>query len=125
MLLLAADKIENAQTKADFFDLGAALQSLKTGTSAVEAMAPLKGVMSVLEGVVAIHPFIAVAVLPFQAVLKLELNRRKNDRRIITLISQIADMMQHLRELPSEKLEDSQNAHFKEILESMKVRLLF
>lgn len=125
IFMLLDDKFESAQAKADFFELRSVLSSVANGASASEVMAPLKGVMDALEALTAVHPFIAVAVLPFKAIIKLELNRRANDRRILTLIGQMADMMQHLKELPREQLQESQTMLFDEILANMKVRALF
>jgi hypothetical protein len=38
---------------------------------------------------VKVHPFLAVAVIPFKAVMTLELKRRDNDRRILVLVTQV------------------------------------
>jgi hypothetical protein len=36
-----------------------------------------------------VHPFLAVAVIPFQTVMTLEMKRGDNDRKILVLVTQV------------------------------------
>ncbi|KAF8318725.1 hypothetical protein DL93DRAFT_339692 [Clavulina sp. PMI_390] len=121
--MMAADAYENFESKAAFFDLPGILHALATGAKASDVTTPLKTLMSVLDSVSSVHPWIGVAVLPFKAILQLELNRRANDRRVLALISQMADMLQHLKELPRKGLPAGQGEMFDQILGNIRDRI--
>ena len=109
--------------RAEFFDLNSVLRAIANGDSASDVMAPLNFFLQSLDVVATIHPFVGIAVLPFRAIVQLELNRRENDRRILTLVSQMADMMQCLGNLPHKRLAEGHAASFDGILAEMKVNV--
>ncbi|KAJ7499168.1 hypothetical protein FB451DRAFT_28305 [Mycena latifolia] len=55
-----------------------------------------KLLVNVLDEVAKVHPFIQVAVSIFKAGIQLELTRRQNDARVVTLNTTMCDMMQIL-----------------------------
>ncbi|EGO19294.1 hypothetical protein SERLADRAFT_358650, partial [Serpula lacrymans var. lacrymans S7.9] len=55
--------------------------------------------MKMLDEVSKVHPFVAVAVLAFKAVVTLELKRRDNDKKVIALKMGMKDMMVILLQL--------------------------
>lgn len=120
---LLDDMTEKATNRATFFDFDSVLRDIAKGASSADIFPPLRAFLGTLEALTAVHPFIGIAVLPFKAIVKLELNRRQNDRRILTLIGQMADMMQHLGELPREQINEVQTMQLDSILAGMKVRL--
>jgi hypothetical protein len=115
------DFIEIVNTRAEFFDLNGTLKIIANGGSASDVMAPLRIFLQSLDAVATTHPFVGIAILPFRAILKLELNRRANDRRILTLISQMADMMRYLKYLPDKQIAEEHTALFDDVLAQMKV----
>jgi len=118
---LPDDTVEKANATAKFFDLNAILQVITDGGSASDVMAPLRIFLQSLEFVATTHPFVGIAVLPFRAIVKLELDRRANDRRILTLISHMADMMQNLKHLPNKKIAEEHATLLEDILARIKV----
>lgn len=74
-----------------------------------------------LESLTKVHPFLGVAVIPFKAVLTLELKRRENDRRILVLVTQMTDMMSHLSALPQQQVGATAKSQLEEVLEMVRV----
>jgi len=72
----------------------------------------------------AAFPFVAMAVLPFQAILQLEFNRRANDGCMLALISLMSDMIQPLSQLPDEKFGKSCAITLDSILAKMKMGVM-
>ncbi|KAI0646024.1 hypothetical protein C8Q79DRAFT_730049 [Trametes meyenii] len=69
-----------------------------------------KALMTVLDEVAKLHPFIQVAVSLFKTALTLELTRRENDEKVIALNATMCDMMSVLtimKDLPSSNEPDS------------------
>ncbi|KAI0960928.1 hypothetical protein AcV7_000168 [Taiwanofungus camphoratus] len=62
-------------------------------------MEDIPWLMKALDDVAKIHPFVSVAVLAFKAVYTLELTRRENDKRIISLYVEMKDMITVLVQL--------------------------
>ncbi|KAF9242644.1 hypothetical protein BU15DRAFT_60359 [Melanogaster broomeanus] len=58
-----------------------------------------KVLMKMLDEVAKVHPFVAVAVLAFKAVVTLELKRRDNDKKVIRSQVEMKDMMSILLRL--------------------------
>lgn len=113
--------MEKVNARAEFFDLNGILKVIAGGGTSSDVMAPLRVFLQSLDMVAGTHPFVGIAVLPFRAIVKLELDRRANDRRILTLVSQMADMMQYLKRLPDKRMVDDHVALFDEVLANMKV----
>lgn len=109
------------------FNLITALQNIATNNSSTahDILLPFQTIIASLEALTKIHPFVAVAVLPFKAVVTLEFNRRENDRRILALISQMADMMNCFRDLPSESVKAQDQGTLEELLLSIRVSEAF
>lgn len=103
------------------FDLDGLLRDLKGSTSTEAIFAPLRILVDVLDAVASLHPFAAIAIIPVKVIIELELNRRANDRRILTLVAQMAGMLQHLTTLPREKFNEEQAARVLPVLEAMEV----
>ena len=115
------DAVEKANTRAEIFDLNGTLKVIANGGSASDVIAPLSIFLQSLDVVATTHPFVGIAVLPFRVIVKLELNRRANDRRILTLISQMADMMQYLKQMPTKRISKDHAAPVDNVLTSMRV----
>ncbi|THH02037.1 hypothetical protein EW026_g779 [Hermanssonia centrifuga] len=83
------------------------IQALIEATGAVEAiknglnsfMEDIPWLMKSLDEVAKIHPVVTAAVLAFKAVYTMEMTRRENDRRIISLHVSMKDMIQILVQL--------------------------
>ncbi|KAJ7115485.1 hypothetical protein C8R44DRAFT_984151 [Mycena epipterygia] len=71
--------------------------------SLTEAMPVL---MSALEEIAKIHPFIQVALMPFKAAWALEQKRRENDKKILALHMEMMEMMDVLKRLTNVKAVD-------------------
>ncbi|KAF5347531.1 hypothetical protein D9758_014525 [Tetrapyrgos nigripes] len=80
--------ILSSDTTSDAFSL------VKDGISNFEENSKL--LISVLDEVAKVHPFIQVAVSVFKAGLNLELTRRENDDKVLTLNLTMCDMMETL-----------------------------
>ena len=113
--------MEKINARAEFFDLNSVLGVIANGGSASDVMAPLNLFLQFLDVVATIHPFVAVVVIPFRAIVQFELTRRGNDRRILTLVSQMADMIQCLRSLPNKPIAEGHAASFDSIFAKIKV----
>ena len=78
--------------------------------------------LSSLEALTKVHPFLAIVVIPFKAVMSLELRRLENDRRILVVITQMVDMMSHLSALPTQPVLSSiQQSQLHDVLVDVKV----
>lgn len=55
-----------------------------------------KMVVDALDSLQHIHPLVDVAIILFKAVVNLEITRRENDRKVVSMISQASDMMNML-----------------------------
>ncbi|KAK7055958.1 hypothetical protein R3P38DRAFT_3342921 [Favolaschia claudopus] len=64
-------------------------------------------IMSALETLAEIHPFLAAAYLPFKLIYYQETQRRDNDKKRTTLFAKIKDVMMILLELKSFKKNDT------------------
>ncbi|CAK5278153.1 unnamed protein product [Mycena citricolor] len=112
-------KVEESVTGAmdDSAQPVAFVQGVETGLDAVGAMQVIeKGLntfmegmpvlMSALDEVAKLHPFIGVAVMAFKAVWALEQKRRDNDRKIVALHMEMKDMMGALLQMRNVKDAD-------------------
>ncbi|CAK5278366.1 unnamed protein product [Mycena citricolor] len=112
-------KVEDSVTGAmdDSAQPVAFVQGVETGLDAVGAMQVIeKGLstfmegmpvlMSALDEVAKLHPFIGVAVMAFKAVWALEQKRRDNDRKIVALHMEMKDMMGALLQMRNVKDAD-------------------
>ena len=126
---LTSTAADNALTFRDFtqtFDLSGALKKVADSNSAQEVFAPLRIVLGSLEALTKVHPFLAIVVIPFKAIVSLELRRRENDRRILALIMQMADMMSQLSVLPAQQAVNTiQQIQLQDILVDVKVHGLY
>ncbi|KAF7329876.1 VPS13 domain-containing protein [Mycena kentingensis (nom. inval.)] len=77
------------------------MEAIEKGLNAVKDGMPV--LMSALDEVAKLHPFVGVAVMAFKAVWALEMKRRENDRKILLLHSEMKDMMSVLIQLKSVK----------------------
>jgi hypothetical protein len=99
-----------------------ALKNVADAGSTQDVLAPLRGVLSSLEALTKVHPFLGIAVIPFKAVVSLELRRRENDRRTLVVITQMADMMSHLSALPTQQVVNTiQQSQLHDVLVDVKV----
>ena len=102
--------------------MASALKKVADASSAQDVLAPLRSVLSSLEALTKVHPFLAIAVIPFKAVVSLELKRRENDRRILVVITQMTDMMSHLSTLPAQQTVNTiQQSQLQDVLVNVKV----
>ncbi|KAJ7757039.1 hypothetical protein B0H16DRAFT_1885755 [Mycena metata] len=86
-------------------DTAGVLEAVENGiNSFMEGMPVL---MSALDEVAKLHPFIGVAVMAFKAVWALEQKRRDNDRKILALHMEMKEMMGVLLQLKSVKDADA------------------
>ncbi|CAK5271426.1 unnamed protein product [Mycena citricolor] len=83
-------------------------------------------IMSGLDALGAVHPFIGVAVIVFKAVISLDLTRRQNNKKVLAMKLQMQDVMLILFELrsvrdPEHKAPDGTKLkdQFSEILKSI------
>ncbi|KAF8183486.1 hypothetical protein K438DRAFT_1974964 [Mycena galopus ATCC 62051] len=65
------------------------------------------GIMSALEALTDIHPFLKAAFLPFKLIYEQETKRRDNDQRRTTLFGKIKEVMQVLLDLKDIKKNDT------------------
>ncbi|KAF8310377.1 hypothetical protein DL93DRAFT_2084553 [Clavulina sp. PMI_390] len=114
------DNALQAQSVNQSYDLHDALKKAADSSSAQEVLAPLRTVLGSLEVLTKVHPFLALAVIPFKAVVSLEIKRRENDRRILVVISQMGDMMSHLCALPQQQVTSFQHSQLQEVLYNVK-----
>jgi hypothetical protein len=103
------------------FNLSDALKNVEQCATAQDILSPMGAIISPLEALAKIHPFIAIAVQPFQAMINLERRRRENDRRILVLVTQIADVINVLRELPSERIPPAHHKQLEDLMLFVKV----
>lgn len=119
---MAADNLLTFRDSTQSFDLAGALKKVADASSAQDVLAPLRSVLSSLEALTKVHPFLAIAVIPFKAIVSLELKRRENDRRILVVITQMADMMSHLSTLPAQQtVNTTQQNQLQDVLVNVKV----
>ncbi|KAF7375677.1 hypothetical protein MSAN_00457000 [Mycena sanguinolenta] len=67
----------------------------------------IPGIMSALETLSEVHPFLKVAYLPFKLIYQRETQRRDNDHKRTTLFGKIKDVMLVLLELKNFKKDDT------------------
>ncbi|KIJ51711.1 hypothetical protein M422DRAFT_244046 [Sphaerobolus stellatus SS14] len=65
-----------------------------------------EGLTRALDELGKLHPFVAVAVIPFKAAITLEIKRKENDKKVLVLFVQMSEMMKTLRVLESIKPEE-------------------
>ncbi|RPD54181.1 hypothetical protein L226DRAFT_510120 [Lentinus tigrinus ALCF2SS1-7] len=114
----AANKADDAVSGAQL--LVTASGGVRDGTaSLVDSVLPL---VSALQAVAKIHPWLEVVVNAFQVVVELNMRRRANDRKIGLLIGSMRDMMESLRSLetvPAEKARAVNGTSIKTRLEDL------
>lgn len=125
----AADKPDKTGPKPEppsrrtEFNLTSTLQLIANSdsSSAQAILAPIQLLIGSLDALSQVHPFLAVALLPFKAVVTLELKRRENDRRILALIAQMADVMSCLKDLPRRSVQSQEESTLEDILIAIQV----
>ncbi|KAF7292835.1 VPS13 domain-containing protein [Mycena indigotica] len=81
------------------------LEGIEKGINALMEGMPV--LMSALDELTKLHPFVGVAVMAFKAVWALEMKRRQNDQKILALHVEMKDMMGVLTQLKSVKDADA------------------
>lgn len=118
------DRYEKVEDRVESFNISDSLSAISTAGKAASATAPLQAILNVLEPLTMVHPFVAVALLPFKAVVSLELSRRQNDRRAMVLISQMADLLRHFARLRDIELDSFHKAELSTLTGSIAVSVI-
>ncbi|KAI0331154.1 hypothetical protein GY45DRAFT_1276344 [Cubamyces sp. BRFM 1775] len=108
--MLTAIKTDVANVQSMTSPLKSAYESeaMKTIRSGVNALVDsLPGLITALDEVAKLHPFIGIAVGAFKVVVELDLKRRDNDKKIASLFLEMKDMMEALLQLDNIKDRDA------------------
>lgn len=117
-----ADKGTTVNDVFQPYDLSNTIRLVGDASSTEDILAPLRVLLNSLEHLAKVHPFLAVAVIPFKAVVALEVKRRENDRRVLVVIAQMADMLSHLGALSEAPTASTAQTQLQDLLAAVKVR---
>lgn len=123
---MPADNLKGTTVNDVFqpYDLSSTLRIVADVSSPEDILAPLRVLLNSLEHLAKVHPFLAGVVVPFKAVLGLEMKRRENDRRVLVVIAQMADVLSCLGALSGVEapIGEAAQVQLQDVLDSVKVR---